>query len=128
MLVLGLVLITFALAGVAVDGTRAFITRRALQNAADSAALAGAAELDQRIVYSTEGRAIALDPRRARRVAVEWLARRGLNARATVLADVQDVTVELRSSVATTFLGLVGIPDIPVGARATAQPVAGTIR
>jgi hypothetical protein len=45
-LALGLALVVFAIAGLAVDGTRAFLARRSLQNLADAAALAGAGELD----------------------------------------------------------------------------------
>jgi Flp pilus assembly protein TadG len=124
-LVLGLALVVLAVAGVAVDGTRAFLARLTLQNAADSAALAGAGELDEGALYSSGGRSVVLDPLRARRVAEAWLTRRGVPARAVVVIDEDSVVIALRSSVATTFLGLVGISTIPVAAEATARAVAG---
>ncbi|CAN5724527.1 hypothetical protein BH24ACT26_BH24ACT26_19770 [soil metagenome] len=123
MLVVGLALVAFAVAGVAVDGTRAWLARRTLQNAADSSSLAGASELDRRAYYTSSGTEIVLEPATARAVAAEWLARRGLDARASISADTTSVEVVLRDELATTFLGLVGIKSIPVAAQATAEPV-----
>lgn len=122
-LVVGLALVAFAVAGVAVDGTRAWLARRTLQNAADSSSLAGASELDRRAYYTSSGTEIVLEPATARAVAAEWLARRGLDARASISADTTSVEVVLRDELATTFLGLVGIKSIPVAAQATAEPV-----
>lgn len=124
-LVLGLVLVAFAVAGLAVDGTRAFLARRTLQNAADASALAGASELDQSTLYESGGLTVALDPASARREAARWLATRSLPARAGIAADANEVRVVLRDSLPTTFLALVGIGSIPVAAEASAQPVAG---
>lgn len=124
-LVLGLALVGFAVAGLAVDGTRAFLMRRTLQNIADSSALAGASELDTAAYYSTGGRKIVLDVAAARRVASNWLSRRGLPARAEIASDPDAVRVVLRANVPTTFLGLVGIDEIPVAVAATASPMPG---
>jgi Flp pilus assembly protein TadG len=124
--VLGMAMVAMAVVGVAVDGTRAFLARRTLQNAADSAALAGAAELDRTRLYSSGGRAVVLDPAAARRLAGEWLARRGLRAEADIVAGETRVVVVLRDEVATTFLGIVGVGSIPVAARADAEPRAGS--
>ena len=123
---LGLALVAFAVAGLATDGTRAFLLRRALQNAADSAALAGASELDTDAYYESGGREAALDPTRARGVTLEWLGRRGLGARSAIVATSSRVTVSLRSETRTAFLGLVGIERIPVVAMATARPFSGS--
>lgn len=122
-LVLGMALIAFAVAGLAVDGTRAWLYRRTLQNAADAAALAGAAELDRGAYYSSGGRDVTLE-RDAATVASSWLARRDLagNVRATP----DRVVVEMRGQVRTTFLSLAGIRTIDVGVRADAAPIAGT--
>jgi Flp pilus assembly protein TadG len=122
---LGLALVAFAVAGLATDGTRAFLARRALQNAADSAALAAASELDTDAYYESGGSQAVLDPARARGVALEWLGRRGLDARPAIAATSSHVTVSLRDSVRTAFLGLVGIERIPVAAVATARPFSG---
>jgi Flp pilus assembly protein TadG len=125
-LVLGLALVCFAIAGLAVDGTRVFLARRALQNAADAAATAGAAELDTVAYYRTGGRRVALDASAARSVAARWLARHGLGAEASITTDGRSVSVALRDEVPTSWLGLVGIDRIPVGAIARSRPVAGS--
>ena len=126
-IVLGLALVALAVVGVAADGTRAFLARRTLQNAADSAALAGAGELDQDALYRSGGRRVVLDPAAARLVALRWLERRGLEARAVVSTDPAGVAVALRAEVDTTFLELVGVSSLPVAARAQAAPLAGTV-
>jgi Flp pilus assembly protein TadG len=123
---LGLALVAFAVAGLATDGTRAFLLRRTLQNAADSAALAGASELDTDLYYSSGGTETVLDPARARVVALEWLGRRGLTARSAITATPTEVSVSLRDELRTAFLGLVGIDRIPVAVIATARPFAGS--
>jgi Flp pilus assembly protein TadG len=122
---LGLAVVAFAVAGLATDGTRAFLARRTLQNTADAAALAAASELDRDAYYSSGGRRVVLDPSGARAVALEWLARRGLGARAQVRVAPDVVAVALRDEIRTTFLGAVGIRVVPVAVLATAEPVAG---
>ena len=125
-LVLGMALVAFAVAGLAVDGTRAWLFRRTLQNAADAAALAGAGELDRGAYYRSGGEGIQLEERVSERTAAQWLATRPLDAQAAVHATAARVTVELRGSVQTTFLSLAGIDSIAVGVRADAAPIAGT--
>lgn len=126
MLVLGLALVTFAVAGLAVDGTRAFLHRRTLQNAADSAALAAAGEIDRNLYYSSAGRAVTLDPNAAASAAGQWIRRRGINADVSLGVSRSSVDVTLTGSLPTTFLGLIGIEEINVAARATAEPEAGS--
>lgn len=123
--VLGLALVCFAISGVTIDGTRAFLFRRTLQNSADAAALAGAAELDRRSYYSSGGADVGVATGPARAAAVRWLARRGLDARAAISVGEAEVGVVLRGDVPTTFLGLVGVSSLPVSVQATAAPVAG---
>lgn len=125
-MVLGLALLCFAISGLAVDGTRAFLARRTLQNAADGAAAAGASELDTGAYYRSGGRNVSLDPDAARRVAGRWLAQRGLGVAASVVADDRAVTVTLRDEIPTSWLGLAGIDHIPVAARARSRPLAGS--
>lgn len=124
-LVLGMALLAFAVAGLAVDGTRAWLFRRTLQNAADAAALAGAGELDRFAYYRSGGSEVELEERASERTAVRWLATRPLDALAAVDATADGVVVELRGSVRTTFLSLAGIESIAVGVRADAAPIAG---
>ncbi len=124
-LVLGLAVIVFAVAGLAVDGTRAFLYRRTLQNAADAAALAASGQLDTGAYYGTGGREVTLDPVAARREAFVWLTRRGLDARASVTTGDSMVAVTLRGELDTSFLSLVGIGQVPVAVLARARPVEG---
>jgi Putative Flp pilus-assembly TadE/G-like len=121
-LVIGLSLLAFAVAGVAIDGTRAFILRRTLQNAADSASIAGAGELDETTYYSSGGRRIALEPSSASGTAESFLARRGIPARSSVEADSEGVYVVMRAESPTTFLRLIGIDTISVAVESRAEP------
>ncbi len=125
-LVLGMALLAFAVAGLAVDGTRAWLLRRTLQNAADAAALAGAAELDRDGYYGSGGQRVALDPRSSRDTARAWLSARETGARASVIGAPDRVIVEMSDELPTTFLSLVGIESIAVSVRSDAAPRAGT--
>lgn len=124
-LALGLALVTFAVAGLAVDGTKAFLLRRTLQNAADASALAGSGGLDAGSYYSSGGRRVELDPEAARRAALDLLERRGLRGQVSIAAGADGVQVTLRGEARTTFLSLVGIRALPVAVVARAEPVAG---
>jgi Flp pilus assembly protein TadG len=125
-LVLGMALLAFAVAGLAVDGTRAWLYRRTLQNAADGAALAGAAELDRSAYYASGGQNVVLDADASERVAASWLSGRALDARAAVRSTDERVTVEMTGAVTTTFLSLAGIETIRVAVSSDAAPIAGT--
>lgn len=125
-LVLGMALLAFALAGLAVDGTRAWLYRRTLQNAADAAALAGAAELDRAAYYESGGHELVLDEAASEETAIRWSTSRVAGARAAVDSSPDRVTVEMRGTVPTTFLALAGIEDIDVAVRADAAPIPGT--
>lgn len=125
-LVLGLALVCFAIAGVAVDGTRAWLYRRTLQNAADASVLAGAAELNRGSYYASAGDMVELDAAAARAAAGDWLGKRGLPVDVSIAADPTGVRVEVRGAVDTTFLRLVGVGELPVAAVAHAEPVPGS--
>jgi Flp pilus assembly protein TadG len=121
-LVLGLALVVFAISGLAVDGTRAFIYRRSLQNSADGAVLAASSELDTGAYYATGGRSTRISTD-ATGVASEYLGARGLDVRARLEVSRNRVTVDLVGAVPTTFLGLVGIDELSVGVSASARPI-----
>lgn len=125
-LVLGFTLVAIAVTGLAVDGTRAFLFRRSLQNAADAAALAAASEIDRSAYYSSGGGAVAIDPERARATAEQWLARRAIGVRAGVTATERNVQVVLRGELEMTFLRVLGIDSAPVAAESTAEPRPGS--
>jgi hypothetical protein len=124
-LVLGFAVICFAIAGLALDGTRAWLYRRTLQNAADASVLAGAAELDRSVYYASAGKVVEVDENAAGDAAGAWLRRRGLPADASIEADATGVRVELRGAIDTTFLRLIGVTRLPVAAVARAEPLAG---
>ena len=124
MIVLGMTMVVLAVAGLAIDGTRAFLVRRTLQSAADAAALAGAGEIDRVNYYVSSGRRIRLDPHAARRAAARWLALRALQTDASVDASIDTVVVTLRGRVRTQFLRLIGIEEIPVAVEAASSPVS----
>ena len=124
-LVLGLALVSFAIAGLAVDGTRAFLFRRSLQNSADAAAIAAAGEVDRGSYYSSGGRVVRLDQSRAEIQAMEMLGARSFPARIALDADPTGVRIVLRARMPTSFLGVVGIEAIPVAVEAAARPIPG---
>jgi uncharacterized membrane protein len=121
-LVVGMSMVVFAVAGLAVDGTKAFLMRRTLQSAADAAALAGAGELDQGLLYSSGGRRLRLDPLSARLTAIRFLELRGLPGRADVSTTGERVVVRLRSEVSTSFLRIIGVGKLPVAVEAGSAP------
>jgi hypothetical protein len=116
--------VVLAVSGLVVDGTRAFLLRRTLQNAADAAALAGAGEVDVPAYYSSGGRTIVLRPEAAQRAAHRWLAARGIAGRVVVDVEAEGVAVVLRSRVDTLFLRLAGIDSVPVAVSARAGPLS----
>ena len=124
-MVAGLALVSLAVAGFAIDATRAFLFRRTLQNGADSSALAGASELDIG-AFRAGGRAVLLAEQAAEDVARSFVRRRALPVSAHVEVDADTVQVLLRGKMPTTLLGLVGIQVITVSAVAEAAPFEGT--
>lgn len=121
-LVLGMFLVCLLLVGVAVDGTRAFLYRRTLQNAADAAVLAAASELDRDSLYGG-GSKVRLSPAAAKGLVEAWLKERGLPAASSVEADGGRVSVVLRGDVRTSFLRLAGVKRLPVAVEAAARPM-----
>jgi hypothetical protein len=126
-LVVGMAMVVFSVAGLAIDGTRAFLERRALQNVADAAALAGADQVDEGAFYEGGGREVHLDADEARSIAGEWLAASGRPLRAEVVVDDPIVQVSVRSEISTQFLRLVGIDVIPVAVVSRARPEVGSV-
>jgi hypothetical protein len=122
---LGLAMMSLSIAGLAVDGTKAFLLRRTLQNAADSATLAASGEVSRSELYRSGGRALALSPDDAARTARNYLALRSIDARVAIEVDDDDVRLVVRGSADTLFLALVGISDVPVAVESNASPVSG---
>ena len=117
-----------AVVGLAIDGGIAFAARRDLQNVADAAARAGAMQIDQRLYRESLGATIALDAGSARRVAAEYLAGQGPGLAATIGTERRRVIVAVSREVPTSFLRLVGIATMRVGAVAPADVQHGIER
>ncbi|MDA8216728.1 MAG: pilus assembly protein TadG-related protein [Dehalococcoidales bacterium] len=107
--------------GLAIDGGIVFSTRRELQNVADSAARAGAMQIDQRVYRDSSGATVVLDASAARQVAGEYLASQGSGLAAMVTAEPQRVVVQVSREVPTGFLRLVGIETVRISAVALAD-------
>ena len=123
--VLGMALVALGVTAFAIEGTRAFLMRRTLQNAADAAAVAGASQLDRSSYYASGGRETLVDVTLAETTAASWLERRGLDVDAAVEATPEEVRIVLRTDLPTPFLRLVGIDSVPVSGSATAEPLVG---
>lgn len=125
MLVLGMVLVCFAVAGLAVDVTRAALLRRTLQSAADAAVEVGASQIDAAHYYAAGGRSHALDADAARAAAAVALASRREVETVRLGATRRGVTVVVGGRTRTAFLRLIGIGHLRVTAEAAGEPVHG---
>ena len=126
-LLVGIVLLGLAFAGLAVDGTRLFTARRDLHNVADSAALAGASAIDEARFRASDGADVELDRPAARRAVDAVLRNSNLPSDTRVEVDVDAIRVEVRLArpVDLTFLRVLGARDQTIGAHATASPNTG---
>jgi hypothetical protein len=104
-----------------------FTARRDLQNVADSAALAGAGEVDEVVYRDTGGDRVVLDATRARAAVDRVLAASGLPAGTAVAVQVEPdrVRVNVERPVPTTFLRIVSLREQRIGASASASPQTG---
>lgn len=110
--------------GLAIDAGTVFDARRELQNVADSAARAGAMQIDQTVYRQSSGNSVVLDTAAARQAAAEYVASQGGLA-ATIQVGPQQVEVEVSRNVPLSFLRLVGIGTVRVTASAPASPRYG---
>lgn len=121
--VLGLILPTLLIGGIALDLWRGFSERRALAGMADAAAVAGANGVDTDHFYATDE--VRLDPDLAEQLAMENLAAQ-LDDRSLddweVAATTAAVTVRVRGTVDLTLLKLFYEESWDIEADATARP------
>lgn len=110
--------------GLAIDAGTIFDARRELQNVADSAARAGAMQIDQTVYRQSSGATVVLDTAAARQAASEYAASQG-NVAATVDVAPQQVVVHVSRDVPLSFLRLVGIGTVRITATAPAAPRHG---
>jgi hypothetical protein len=106
-------------AALVLDAGLAVSTKVNAVSIAQSAARAGARELD--VVYLRETGGIRLDPTKAYDTAQDWVNNSGLSG--TVVVAGNTVTVTVTTHRDTQLLQLVGITSIPITAKATATAV-----
>ena len=106
--------------GLSADGGIVFSARRELQNVADSAARAGAMQVDQQVYRGSSGATVVLDLAAAREVAAQYVSSQGTGIAATIAANPQQVVVQVGREVPTSFLRLVGINTVRITATASA--------
>ncbi|MFM7059956.1 MAG: pilus assembly protein TadG-related protein [Actinomycetes bacterium] len=119
--------VVLAFAGLALDGTRLLLARRDLQALADSAALAGASSIDERRFRESGGSVVVLDPAGARFAAAAVVSTSGWPAdgRGSVEVSGTRVRVHLERPIGLTLLSLIGIAPPVIGATASADPRVG---
>lgn len=110
-----------AVVGLAIDGGVVFNARRELQNVADSAARAGAMQIDQRIYRESAGQRVVLDGGAAQDAASAYVASQGRDLSAEIGVEPQRVVVRVPRTAPTTFLTLVGLSSARVTATAWAE-------
>ena len=114
--------------GLAIDAGIVFSARRDLQNVADSAARAGAMQVDEPTYRASSGASVVLDQAAAREIAGEYAASQGRGMAATVGVEPQRVVVSVSREVPTSFLRLAGITMVRVIATAPAEVRYGVER
>ncbi len=113
-----------AVVGLVTDGGMVFTQRRDLQNVADAAALAGAAQIDEGAYRASAGDSVVLDQTASYNAAVGYLEDEGgLNYAVAVAPERIDVSVSRRAT--TGFLRVLGIDGVEISASASAQPRYG---
>ncbi len=110
-----------AIIGLAIDGGVVFTARRELQNVADSAARAGAMQIDEQAYRDSAGESIVLDTGAARQVAAQYVASQGRGMSAVISAEPERVVVQVSRDAPTSFLRLVGIGTVRISATAPAE-------
>lgn len=114
-----LTLAVLAFAGLVLDAGLAISTKVQAVAAAQSAARAGARELDVAALRATG--TIRLDQAQAQATARDWLTRAHLSGAVAVTPDT--VTVNVHTSRRTQLLQLIGLHAIPITATATARAI-----
>lgn len=119
-LMIGLV----AVVGLVTDGGMVFTQRRDLQNVADSAAAAGASQIDEGAYRASAGENVVLDENAAYDAATQYLDDEAdIEYSVIVAANRVDVVVSRQAT--TGFLRVLGIDGIDIDASSTAEPRYG---
>lgn len=113
-----------AVAGLVADGGMVLVQRRDLQNVADAAAAAGAMQLDEEAYRASGGTDLVLDLSAAEQAAIATLISED-GTDFAVEADAARVEVEVSRQATTAFLRVLGVSQVEISARASAEPRAG---
>jgi len=111
--------------GLSIDAGTVFDARRELQNVADSAARAGAMQIDQNTYRASSGATVVLDPSAAHTAAAQYVQSQGAGFSVAIDVAPQRVVVQVSRSVPTSFLRLVGVGTVRISATAPAAPRFG---
>ena len=114
-----------AVLGLVADGGLVFARHRELQAAADAAARAGAAQLDEATYRASNGRIAQLDPAHARQATRAYLQASGFTGQAEVSADPGSVTVALTQAMRPPIFGALSGGDVQLVVRSLARPRTG---
>lgn len=110
-----------AVAGLVIDGGRILAARREAANVAESAARAGAQELDENSVRAAGTRRLA--PGHARLAAEQYLERTGYEG--SVRLDGETVVVTVTINRPLLILGIAGLADATVTSHGSARALRG---
>ena len=108
-------------AGLVIDGGRMLAARREVANVAESAARAGAQEIDTGAARTSA--MVQLDPVAAQRTATSFLAASGYDGTVTVQANT--VHVKVTATRRLFILGIAGMRDATLTAKGEARGVRG---
>ncbi|MCC6178316.1 MAG: pilus assembly protein, partial [Chloroflexi bacterium] len=98
--------------GLAIDGGIVFSARRELQNVADSAARAGAQQIDVQGYRESRGRTVVLDTAAAGDIAARYAGDQRLGADVEIEVGLRRVQVTVSRDVPTSFVRAVGVSTV----------------
>ena len=114
-----------AILGLVADGGLLVARHRELQGAADAAARAGAAQLDEATYRASNGRIAQLNPAQAQAAAGRYLRAAGFAGQASISANASQVVIGLSEVVRPTIFSSIGIGPIRLAVRSVAGPRTG---
>jgi len=123
--VVGMVVVLFAVAGLAIDGGRVLNGKDRAYDVAEQAARAGANQLDIGAVRAAGGGRVLIDESAARNAAAAFVGSVPGYSVESISTSPTQVTVQVRGTVHSVLLSLAGFSTFVVRGDATASPVTG---
>lgn len=105
--------------GLTLDGGVVFAAKKDLQNVADTAARAGATQLDE--ARYRQSATVTLVPAKARQTAAEAVSKQAPGVAAAISADDRQVVVEVARAAPTAFLRILRIDSVRIVAVGRAE-------